>query len=253
MRKLIRFSALAFLVWAVIAMAWASVSHITGLVGPARASAASLEFVASAMTLADPPGALGAPQRFVADQIRHVARAVERAHSVPERVAAGLADAAGHRHAHHGRLRVQHRHRVRIASVPAAPIPIDALEGPQVWAGRSETSPAPSAPEAEIAWEGRRSDRDVERIERQRAAVERAMERVADRLARLESRSDRRSELGRRIEEKLREILRDLETDLDEVRVEGVEAIAEIEGLEALELFDGLDLDRPVRIRILSR
>ena len=128
MRKLIRLSAVAFLVWAITTLAWAALSHMAGTSGPARASAASMELVASAVTFIDPPGALGAPQRFAARQIRGAARAVERFHRVPERAVAELVDALGHRH-RHGRGGRHYAFRVRAdGDARGFAIPIDELD-----------------------------------------------------------------------------------------------------------------------------
>ncbi|MGH7540166.1 MAG: hypothetical protein ACRELC_04115, partial [Gemmatimonadota bacterium] len=63
MKKLVGLTGLVFAAWTLVAFTWAAAAHLTGLPGPARASAASMELAASAITLVDPPGALGMPQR----------------------------------------------------------------------------------------------------------------------------------------------------------------------------------------------
>ena len=53
--KLIRQAVAAFALWAVFLYAWAAVSHLTELAGPARISSASMGLVADALEVLDPP------------------------------------------------------------------------------------------------------------------------------------------------------------------------------------------------------
>lgn len=269
MRKLIRYSALAFVVWAVTTFAWAALSHATGLVGPAEASGASLRFVAGAVTFVDPPGVLGAPQRFAASQIRHAARAVERVHRGPERAMSRLMDRFGHDVAHRGH---RHRHRqvLRIErDRRAMAIPLDELDGAR------ERAMA----RARIELERHRRDlergrRDLERgrasfdRERWRREVEvrrqehlqRRLDLVRERLEGVEAERD--GELKRKLVERLREILRELERELENARVEQrfdveIDAREDLarQILEALEvelegIGEEISVDAPVRIRI---
>ena len=109
---MIRYAVAVFLTWAVVTYAWAAFSHVSGFVGPAEASRSSLDFVANAMELVDPPGALGVPQRFATAQIRQVARSAERLHGSAERVMGELVDRLGHADAHdQSDRRRRHRHR----------------------------------------------------------------------------------------------------------------------------------------------
>jgi len=213
LRKLIRFSAAAFLVWAVTTFAWAAISHVTGVTGPAQASGASLNFVANAVTFLDPPGILGAPQRLAARQLRRVARTVERIHRRPERVTARLMDEMGHRRCHvrHGH---RHIHELRIEPdgravvAPIAPLPlIDRIDGVRAHA------------EAPVV---------IELQERQREHIEQTVERLRERLEAMGAGQE--SDLSPRVKERLREILRRLERELGNAEV-----------------------DAPMRIRIHSR
>ena len=97
---LIRQAFAAFLVWAVLLLAWAAVSHTTGFVGPARTTEASLGMVADALDALDPPAVLGAPQRFAADRIRRAAGTAQRVHGALERAAGAFVDRLGHDRAH---------------------------------------------------------------------------------------------------------------------------------------------------------
>jgi len=257
LRKLIRYSALAFLVWAVTTFAWAALSHTTGLVGPAEASGASLRFVASAVTFVDPPGVLGAPQRFAASQIRQAARAVERAHRGPERAMRRVMDRFGHdiRHRGHG-----HRHAFRIErDGRAVAIPLDELDGAR----------ARAMARARVELERHRRDFERDRTgadrERWRRTVEvrraehlqRRLELVKERLERVQAEQD--GELKRKLVDRLREILRELERELEDV---GAEERVQIDAaelseriLESLEagvdgMYKEIPADGPVRIRI---
>lgn len=97
---LIRQAFAAFLVWTVLLLAWAAVSHTTGFVGPARTTEASLGMVADALDALDPPAVLGAPQRFAADRIRSAAGPAQRVHGAIERAAGAFVDRLGHDRAH---------------------------------------------------------------------------------------------------------------------------------------------------------
>lgn len=110
MKKLIRYTAAVLVTWAVVTYAWAAFSHVSGFVGPAEASVTSLQFAANAVEAIDPPGLLGAPQRFAAHQIRQAARSAERLHGNAERTMAEFVDRLGHADAHRGDRR-RHRHR----------------------------------------------------------------------------------------------------------------------------------------------
>ncbi|MFV1986954.1 MAG: hypothetical protein ACC682_06720 [Gemmatimonadota bacterium] len=245
MRKLIRVAAVAFLVWAITTFAWAAIHHVTGVTGPAEASGASLNFVASAVTFVDPPGVLGAPQRFAARQLRQAADAISRIHRGPERLAAQLVDEMGHRHRHrHGRRGGRHRAYV-VSRAPVASanrnirfsVPIDAsIAIDELDQARSH---ARARAVIELDRHRVRIDRERGRLElrrdlseRQRERLEQSLVRVRDRLDRVQSEQD--GEFRRKLGKKLREILRELEKELGEVRV--------TEGQDA-----------PVRIRIRGR
>ncbi len=282
MRKLIRYSAAAFLAWAAITFAWAALSHVSGLVGPARASAASLEFVADAVTFVNPPGVLGAPQRFAAEQIRQAARSAERLHRGPERAMTRLVDRMGHasRHGFGGRHvhRHVHRHEHRDGGRgwSRAPdvrfeMPVDALDGSAERARRLAIIEL-ERHRGTIARELRRAAREQERaarrfdvrirvpeggtvrrefrlfppaqFESEEDRLLRKLEAVERQLERVEI--EQQGELKRRIEEKLREILEELRRELEDLRVR---VSAELEGLE----LDELELEGPVRIQIDRR
>ncbi len=276
MRKLIKYSALAFLVWAITTFAWAALSHATGLVGPAEASGASLRFVASAVTFVDPPGILGAPQRLAAQQIRHAARAVERIHRGPERAAARLVDRLGHG-ARHGRHAGLHRHAIRIERHGrAVTIPLDELDASRERAmarARVELErhrrdlERSRSDAARHEWRSAMEARQREVEARQRERIERSAARVRSRIERIQAeQADQNGDLRRKLAdrlERLRDILRDLDDELENVRVEGTaefdadELAARIQEQiqEALEIqLDGLGdagaTDVPVRIRI---
>lgn len=120
--KLIRQAAVAFLAWAVFLVAWAAVSHLTDLAGPARMTTASLGMVAAALDAIEPPPALGAPQRFAATRVRSAAHAAGRMHGGIEHATGEFLDRLGHARAHarHERLtRVQElveAHRIRLGN-----------------------------------------------------------------------------------------------------------------------------------------
>jgi hypothetical protein len=281
-RKLIRLSAVAFLVWAITTLAWAALSHMAGTSGPARASAASMELVASAVTFIDPPGALGAPQRCAARQIRGAARAVERFHRVPERAVAELVDALGHRH-RHGRGGRHYAFRVQAdGSGRGFTIPIDeldrvrdrarALADVELERHRGEAERLRGKVERQRGelerrrgeLERRRGEMERRRGEMERVRTEfsfefqngqrerlmRTIERVAERLSRLDAEQD--GDVRRKWEDRLREILRDLERELEDVNAQAVESIMELDGLDLSEV-EGVPLDGPVRIHIRRR
>lgn len=252
MRKLIRFTAVAFLVWAVTTFAWAAISHVSELPGPARASAATLEFVAGALTWLDPPGVLGTPQRFAARQLHRGARSVERLHRGPERAAARIVDRLGHDRAHRGhRWRIRDVRRER--DVQAWRIPLEEIEGV------AEQARA----RARIEMERHRHDgeRLRHRMERQRIeyrleAMERArMERLERSAARLrELAAEAEGDLRRRIEDRIREILRELEHELEDARQ--IELDFHLDDVPTIELegVDGVtEIEGPVRILIRER
>lgn len=279
MRKLIRYSALAFLVWAVTTFAWAALSHATGLVGPAEASGASLRFVASAVTFVDPPGVLGAPQRFAASQIRHAARAVERVHRGPERAMSRLMDRLGHDARHRGLHR--HRHALRIERQGrSVEIPLDELDGARERAmarARIELERHRRDLERQRAgfdrqrWrqevEARRQEVEVRRreieqrrieLDRQRQEhLERRLQSVRERLERVQV--EQQGEFRRKLVERLREILRELERELEDARADQdieIDAselsarILESIGVQIEGIGQDLSADAPVTIRI---
>ncbi len=262
MRKLIRVAAVAFLVWAITTFAWAAIHHVTGVTGPAEASGASLDFVASAVTFVDPPGVLGAPQRFAARQLRQAADAIERIHRGPERLAAQVVDEMGHRH-RHGRRGDRRTHVVRIDR-HAVSIPIDELDQ-----ARSQVR---ARAVIELNRHRERLDRERGRMEhrrelseQQRERIEQSLERVRERLDRVQSEQD--GDFRRKLGEKLREILRELEKELSEVRVNNLDEgnftfdfdFDEMDHMKVFE-FNSNELeeiteshDGPVRIRIRGR
>ena len=267
MRKLIRVASVAFLVWAITTFAWAALSHVTGVTGPAEASGASLDFVAGAITFVDPPGVLGVPQRFAARQIRQTADAVERIHRGPERLAARLVDEMGHRHRHDGnRRRHRHRHVVRIEhdiGQHTAEVVREALAGVSFGIPIDELDQARAHAEARAVIELNRHrnridvDRDGRRIEfrrqlndRERERIERALEQVRQRLERLSAEKD--GEWRRELEKRLRDILRELEKELGEVRVIELDESIDIGDFELQEL-ESDDEDRVVRIHVRDR
>lgn len=279
MRKLIRVSAVAFLVWAITTLAWAAIHHVTGVTGPAEASGASLDFVASAVTFVDPPGVLGAPQRFAAGQIRQAADAVERIHRGPERFAARLVDELGHRHRHGRRGGRRHVHEVRInrhigeATAEAIEralgqngfaIPLDEFDQQRAHAEARAVIELNRHRQRLDEARGR-LDQERGRLElrrelegRQRERIQRSMERVRERLERASAEQD--GDFRRKLEEKLREILRELDKELNEAHV--IQLDQEDGNFTFDFKFDGTDIelheigeapDAPVRIRIRNR
>ena len=106
--KLIRQAFVAFLAWAVFLVAWAAVSHLTDLAGPARMTTASMGMVADALDALDPPPVLGAPQRFAATKVRSAAETAGRVHGGIERATGKFLDRLGHTRAHrHDALHAQ--------------------------------------------------------------------------------------------------------------------------------------------------
>ncbi len=264
MRKLISLTVVALFAWAALAFAWAALSHVTGLPGPARASAASLELAADAVTLADPPGVLGAPQRFAAGQLRAAGGAAYRLHRGPERAMARLLDRLGHDHGH------RHRHVLVERHVEPRVAPRMELRGPDVYfhvplelEGRNRIRERLRPHRWDLGRQRLEFDRLRSGLERERAAyerqherLERSIERLSERWEDARARSD--GEAGRRLQERLREILRRLEDELEDLEDRMDEAVGQaIEG--ALE--DGvLEIDAvgeagsaPVIIRLRDR
>ena len=97
--KLIRRAATAFTLWIFAICVWAAVAHVTSLPGPAKASTATLEGIASLVERADPPGSLGAP-RFAAGQLRRTAHTAERVNGGIERAIGAWVDRMGHGEVH---------------------------------------------------------------------------------------------------------------------------------------------------------
>lgn len=190
MRKLIRYSATAILAWAGVTFAWAAFSHLTGLVGPAQASAASLQFVANAVEFMDPPGVLGAPQRFAADQIRRTARSAERLHRGPERAMVRLVDNLGHSAAHKKRRRHRdHWHYSGSADVQVE-IPIDAIDRATDRA-RELAVIELERHRSQARRQADRARRDADRMRRDADRVRREIERVRQRYLFRTDRSNR--------------------------------------------------------------
>ena len=98
--KLIRQAVAAFAVWAVFLFAWAAISHLTSLAGPERITAGSLGLVADGLEVLDPPGALAAPPRFAAVQVRRAADAAGQVYGAIEHSAGAFVDRLGHARAH---------------------------------------------------------------------------------------------------------------------------------------------------------
>ena len=97
--KLIRRAATAFTLWIFAICVWAAVAHVTSLPGPAKASTATLESIASLVERADPPGSLGAP-RFAAGQLRRTAHTAGRVNGGIERAIGAWVDRMGHGEVH---------------------------------------------------------------------------------------------------------------------------------------------------------
>ena len=97
--KLIRRAAAAFTLWIFAICVWAAVAHVTSLPGPAKASTATLEGIASLVERADPPGSLDAP-RFAAGQLRRTAHTAERVNGSIERAIGAWVDRMGHGEVH---------------------------------------------------------------------------------------------------------------------------------------------------------
>ena len=112
----IRRVAAAFTLWALAICVWAALSHLTSLPGPAKASTATLEGIASLVERADPPGSLRTP-RFAAEQLRRTAHTAGRVNGGIERAVGAWLDRLGH-DAAHGRNR-----RVGSAVLVAEPSP----------------------------------------------------------------------------------------------------------------------------------
>ncbi len=240
MRKLATLAILALFAWLFITFTWATAAHLTGLPGPAKASAATLELAARAVTLADPPGAIGTPQRMAAESLRRAARMAQRLHRGPERAVARVLDGLGHRHSHH-------RHSLAGARV-RAPIVLEFGEWDAAWhEGWSEALRELRENEAllelrrlkglrgiehsccDATLERRREsiERSREQIERSRERITRSMERLQERLERLDAAE--RSEVSDRLKERLRDMLRELKRELEDLLEDDFESGAIIE------------------------
>lgn len=101
MKRLVVFSVLGFLAWALLTVSWAAASHLGQFPGPGQTAEGSMNLAANAVTVVDLPGALGTPQRTAARQLRNAGDAAARFYSGPERAVARFLDQiAGHRHRH---------------------------------------------------------------------------------------------------------------------------------------------------------
>ena len=101
MKRLIGFSVLGFLAWAVLTVGWAAASHIGHFPGPGQTAAGSMNLAADAVTVVDLPGAMGTPQRVAARQLRNAGQAAARFYHGPEHAVGRFLDQiAGHRHGH---------------------------------------------------------------------------------------------------------------------------------------------------------
>jgi hypothetical protein len=229
-RKLVTFAVLAFCAWLFITFTWATAAHLTGIPGPAKASAASLELAARAITMADPPGALGTPQRLAAGSLRNAADLAERLHRGPERAMARLLDRLGHRHSHSG-------HAFALAA-PRAPMVIEFEDWDADWQeGWAEALRELRENKAllelrrhEWLQDGERTihlrrraiEHSRERVERSREQIERSRERIERRMADLEVRLERlgdsqQSEVSDRLKDRIRDMLRDLKRELEDL------------------------------------
>ena len=235
MRKFATLAVLGFFAWLFITFTWATAAHLTGLPGPARASAATLELAARALTLADPPGAIGRPQRIAAGSLRRAASMAERLHRGPERAVARVLDGLGHRGAH--------RRHVFATGAPRAPLVPEFDDWDAAWhEGWSEALRDLRDNDAllelrGLKWleEGERSiefrrqslERSAERVERSRERIARSMERLQERIDRLDA--GERSEVSDRLKERLRDMLRELKRELEDLLEDGLESGAVIE------------------------
>lgn len=95
----IRRVAAALTLWALAICVWAALSHLASVPGPAKASTATLEGIASLVERADPPGSLGAPG-FAAEQLRRTAHTAGRINGGIERAIGAWLDRLGHDAAH---------------------------------------------------------------------------------------------------------------------------------------------------------
>jgi len=236
-RKLVTLSALAFFAWLFITFTWAATSHLTGVPGPAQASAASLELAARAVTALDPPGPIGRPQRLAATSLRRAADLAERLHRGPERAMARLLDRLGHGHSHSG-------HAFAFAG-PRESIVIEFEDWDADWQegwaealrDLRENKALLELRRHEWLQDGERTihlrrrvlERSRERMERGRAQIERSREQIersrariersmADLETRLEGLSDgQQTEVSDRLKERLRDMLRDLKRELEDL------------------------------------
>ncbi|MDX1577490.1 MAG: hypothetical protein R3266_03355 [Gemmatimonadota bacterium] len=191
MRKLIRYSAAAFLTWAVITFAWAAFSHVTGFVGPAEASEASLELAADAVILVDAPGVLGIPQRFTARQVYRAAHTAGQVHQLPEWAMGALLDRLGHASAHDRRHRHVHRfeRRIEVEAPDILVLPFDELDGAGDRARRRAM--------IELQLHREQADRARARALRLQERAERIRERARRGAERARERAERRAEAAR--------------------------------------------------------
>ncbi len=134
--KLIRRVAAAFTLWALAIGVWAALSHLTSLPGPALASTATLDRVATALERADPPRALGATQRRAAAQLRRTAHTAGRINGRIEHVVGTWVDRLGHGDAHGRNLRsgsptvtIEQAVDVTSSATPRVTITVDARSG----------------------------------------------------------------------------------------------------------------------------
>ena len=157
----IRRVAAAFTLWALAICVWAALSHLTSLPGPAKASTATLEGIASLVERADPPGSLRAP-RFAAEQLRRTAHTAGRINGGIERAIGAWLDRLGHDAAHgqtevaiidNGRvtIRVDARSdagRARIGGLRTLRLTAGSPVRPRdagIWIDRTEKAPAGSS------------------------------------------------------------------------------------------------------------
>lgn len=221
MRKALAYSALGVAAWLVLGVTWTVASAATGLPGPARTVAASIDGTARLIEAPELPAPLDGARSAVVRQMRLGGRLVERIYRAPERIAARLLD------------RSEEEERWTMVRAPAAP-PLPEPPAPPVLPAPPEAHELEAAIEARI--EARRQEiesRIESRMERVRERVERRVERRVD-----------GHEMGRRLLESL-EGLR-LETNLELGAL-----VSEALSLAAAEL-DGTEIDVDgTRVRVV--
>lgn len=170
MKRLVVFSILGLLAWFILTAAWASAAHVAGIPGPGETAAASMNLTARAVTVAELPGTLGAPQRVAARELRRAGHAMERLYRIPERSISQFLDRFGHAgHGHRHVVRHFDRHNVHV-DVPVQDI-------------------------------GERVRKRLEEVRRRLEDKERVLERRSHKLERVQERLERRhSELLERME-----------------------------------------------------